>query len=241
MSLYPSPCHPHEVKSQLATVRELVASRKEMFARPSATPEPAPPQELAENLFHPTETQIASACSCNGNDPSKAVQSYVQSGRATLRRLKTMLPETAQTITAGLQQAESLRRTALSIMEITVEKLNALKGALLERADLRNRIAAARTEFENAKATLASRNSLELDGGTLALLAQKERHLPGEIETLTAGLPAMTERIEHLAHELEVEPSAIVQRLYDEANVFCGGSWADTNFKRLHEARILWP
>jgi hypothetical protein len=208
---------------------------------PAPAPEPQPEPEIAAHLFTPTADQIKSACGCNGNDADKARTAYVQSSRATLRRLQTMLPEAAQTIVADLQRAEGIRLSAVAALGSAAEGLNALKGALLERADLRNRIAAMRAEFENAKATLASPDSLKLDGPTLALLAQKERHLPQAIADLTAGLPAMTQRIEHLAHELEVEPPAIVQRLFDEANVRCGGSWADPNLKKLFEAGTLWP
>ena len=199
-------------------------------------PAPVAEPEIGAHLFTPTADQVASACTSNGNDPDKARHAYVESGRTTFRRLRKLLPGAASVIATDFQRAEEFRLRALAALGKTTEQLNDLRQKLGERANLRQSIVATRAEFESAKATLDSPESLKLDGPTLALLGTKLRHLPGEIAGMEAGLKPLTDEIVKAAGALKVELPSIVQSLFAEANERQGSGFADQNFKRLFEA-----
>jgi hypothetical protein len=114
-------------------------------------------------------------------------------------------------------------------------------GKLGERADLRQRIAATKTDLESAVATLASRESLTLDGATLATLTAKAQHLPAEIRDMQTGIGPLTDEIEKLAGALKVELPSTVQSFYQESATRYGSGFTDPGFKKLFDANLLWP
>lgn len=168
--------------------------------RRPVTPPPAPPPEppkpeFADTIFEPTAESIALRMTCNGGDAALARASLLGETRARLDRLARTMPEEAAAIGKGLHAAERERVKLLTKTDTLSARVNVATELLQDRAGTRRETRDVQADLAAATTALDSPESVKLDPGTLALLAQKVKHLPTKVQELKAREAELTAQL----------------------------------------------